>query len=271
MRVRGFFMVVYIEYALLENFLLDFVLLRLAFYASKVAVSGKRVCFSALLGAIFALLFPFLVLPIWLAVALKIAVGALFCLLAFGKIRNGKEWGRYALSTVFFFAFTFAFGGALTALLPSVPAKGLVGIGFALLTLLGVLFVRKLYEKRAVERFVYACTVKNGKKSARVSAFYDSGNTARYKNRPVCILSPDIAWELWGEEMFETTGQVRDEMQISTLNGTRKTRLYKGKLTVEKETTVDEVYFAVSANMLSRGYSLLLHSQIFEDGRKTDE
>lgn len=262
-------MVVYIEYAFLQNFLIDCALLRLAFYASKTPVSWKKICLSSLVGAIFALAFPLLVLPYFIEFFIKLATGALLCLLASGRLKTTKEWGRYALSCVFFFAFTFAFGGTLTALLPNFPAKTLVFASFALLTVFGVAFVRKLYDKRAVERFCYACEIEKGERRVSLSAFYDSGNFASYKNCPVCFLSPDIAWELWGEEMLEDRGQVRDEMLVETVNGEKRVRLFKARLRIGKEIDLDEVYFAVSANMLSRGYQALLHSQIFESGRKT--
>ena len=71
--------------------------------------------------------------------------------------------------------------------------------------------------------------------------------------------------------MLESEGQVRDEMQIETVNGKRVVRLYKGALFLEDGILLEEVYFAVSTNMLSRGYKLLLHSQIFEGERKTSK
>ena len=53
-------MEIYVEYAFLENFLFDYVLLRLAFYAAKIKVKKKKLVLSAACGGVFALLFPLL-------------------------------------------------------------------------------------------------------------------------------------------------------------------------------------------------------------------
>ena len=108
-------MEIYIEYAFLENFLYDYALLWLAFLAAQVKTRAWRLCLSAGLGGGFALLFPLLRLPSYLRAVLKLAVGAWMCMLAFGKLRGRKEWGKYGLVTILFFAFSFGFGGTLLA------------------------------------------------------------------------------------------------------------------------------------------------------------
>lgn len=109
-------MVVYVEYAFLENFLFDGALICLAFCASKAPLRRWRIVFAAACGGFFALLYPILTLPVWGGLTLKISVGFLLCLIAFGRVKTKKEWGRYALSCFLFFFLTFAFGGGLVAL-----------------------------------------------------------------------------------------------------------------------------------------------------------
>ena len=64
-----------------------------------------------------------------------------------------------------------------------------------------------------------------------------------------------------------------EELCISTLAGEKKCKVFRGDLEVkEKEgvTLLKGAYFALSANMLSRGYKLLLNSRAFEgEGVKT--
>ena len=259
-------MTVYIEYAFLENFLFDGALLALALYAAKAPFSWARLLLSAFLGAAFALVFPLLRLPKLLLYFLKIAVGFLLPLLSYGRIKTKKEWGRYAFTAVFFLVITFAVGGALTALFaelfPNVPTFAVV-LGFCALAFAALILVKKFRQKRETNAFLYDCCIEYGNKSFWVRGFLDSGNTATKNCLPVCFLSPEYVYELYGDEILKGGGQVCDEMCISTLGGEKKLTLYKGSLTL-KGKEKQSVYFAPAANMITREYELLLYGGIIE-------
>ena len=104
-------MEIYIEYALAENFLLDAMLLWLSLKAAKQKIIFWRIALASVLGAVFAVVFPLLDVGKAFAYILKFAVGILICLIAV----NGKGIGRYALTALLFFGFSFALGGALLA------------------------------------------------------------------------------------------------------------------------------------------------------------
>ena len=74
-------MEIYIEYAFLENFLYDGGLLALAFFASKEKVRWGRIGLSATLGGVFALLFPFLQLPVCVKNVLKFVQRKLYIII----------------------------------------------------------------------------------------------------------------------------------------------------------------------------------------------
>ena len=262
-------MEIYIEYAFLENFLFDGALLTLALFATKTKIKWWRILFSACVGAVFAILFPLLRLPKLLGTFLKIAVGFLLCMLAFGRLKTKKEWGRYALTSIFFFCLSFGFGGTLLGVygqfgesayrMPSVA----VFIGFVALAGVAILLIRKLYARRAVFQSVYSCKIYNGEKQIQTQGFLDSGNLARKNDLPVCFASPDLIYELFGEEIItKEAGQVCDEMQITTLAGEKTVPLYKGQIEIEGRKI--QVYFAASMNMIGREYKVLLHSCLLE-------
>lgn len=287
-------MVVYVEYALAENFLLDGMLLWLSLKAAKRKIHILRLLCAATLGAVFAVLFPLFSFPTPLSYTLKGAFGILLCAVCFGKINGLYQLKAFAFCCAFFFAFTFAFAGMLFALLNVLP----LGEGNsyeimrapATLTLCGgvafaagaVALIKKAYRKRAQERLLYPCeiTASNGK-HASVKGFYDSGNSAEKNGLPVCFLSLDIVYDLFYDEWlygnasdalkWQKQGrQVCDELTVATVSGTTTVRLFKGTLTVEVPTggrgekVKKEVYFSPAPNMLSREYKLLLHSRIFE-------
>ncbi len=270
---RGRVMTVYIEYAFLQNFLLDGILLALSLFAARVPTRAWRILLSACIGGVFALLFPLLRLGRALGAACKIAVGFLLPMLCFQRISTRKEWGRYALSTSLFFAFTFAFGGAIMggAELFSLGAlaKGWVLPVCGLLFVVGARLIKKLYRKREDYRHIYPCTLRFKEKKAEVLGFLDSGNGATKEGIPVCFLSADIFYQLCGEELLNAKerGQVCVEIAIATLAGEKTLSAIGGELCIKDGRKVlnRAVYFALSTNMIGREYKLLLHSRILGD------
>ena len=266
-------MEVYIEYAFLENFLFDGVLLCLAQTATHSPIRWKMTLFAAFCGGGFALLFPVLILPSVLAYLLKFSVGFLLCFMIVGNLRSKKDWGRYVFTVIWFFLFSFGFGGALLAIVGDGTGErqiptACVMIGFCLLTLISLFLVRKLYAARAVSRFLYDCRVyANGKWIKELRGFLDSGNLARKNGIPVCFLSVDIFYDLFCEEILKGEGHVRDEITFQTLNGEKKARVYKGMVEVKTSKGIQkkEVYFAASTNIISREYQMIIPSDVLSE------
>lgn len=268
-------MVVYVEYAFAENFLIDSTLLYLAFHAIKVPISKTRLIFAATVGAIVALVFPFMPFTGALELLFKGATGLLICLLAFGRLKTRNEVGRYALSVICFFGFAFAFAGGVFALSGDFafengsykvfPVPASVILSCLLLFSFGcVRFIKKIYEKRALHGWIYDCFLLYGDKRLAKTGFLDSGNLAQKDGLPVCFVSPELIYELYGEKAW---GQVRDELAVCTLGGEKALPLYRGELEIstKEKTLKKEVYFSPSARMISREYSILLHSRILEE------
>lgn len=264
-------MEIYIEYALIENFLYDSVLLWLAYRAAKVKTKAWKLCLSAGIGAVFAVIYPLLALPMWAGILCKIAVGALLCLLPFPSLRARGQTKRYLSTTVLFFTFSFGFGGALLGVYGQLSSgkkmpSWWVWLGFALLTAGGMYLIKTLYAKRRIHGACYDCTIYAKERSISTLGFYDSGNLATYKDVPICFISPALLYDLMSDEIWEDKGQVCDETVISTLNGDKKVRLYNGKIEVKtgKESICFDTYFASSKNMIGREYAVLIHARILE-------
>lgn len=273
-------MVIFVEYAFLQNFFFDAALLCLALVASKTPLQRRRIIFAAACGGGFALVYPLLTLPIWGGLVLKIAVGLLLCLLACGRVKTKKERGRYALSSFLFFFLTFAFGGALSALQTALSLAELpllaVGGGFCLLCVGTSVLIAKIYQKRRVHAFIYPCEARANGKTKRTYGYLDSGNAASKNGLLVCFVSADVFYELFGEEILFSRGRVRDEtekrvcdeIELVTMTGVKKAVLRQGELvtmTEKGKRTTREVYFALGANMINREYEILLNARIFED------
>ena len=266
-------MVVYVEYAFAENFLIDGALLYLTLRAVKIKANMKRVLFSALLGGIFALIYPLLRLPDFLSALLKLSVGGLLCIVALPKSVNIRSALPFTL--LWFFALSFAFAGGLFALyavgeeygqsylFQRIPAT-VVLLCLFVFTAFSIRVISKIHQKRRVQKWIYECVLHSSINEIAVSAFLDSGNLANRAGLPVCFLTPDLIYELFERKH---TGQVCDEITISTISGQKTLPLYKGNIEVftKEKTLCKEVYFAPSIHMISKEYSVLLPAEVLEE------
>jgi sigma-E processing peptidase SpoIIGA len=264
---------IYIEYALAENFLLDAMLLWLSLKAAKQKIIFWRIALASVLGAVFAVVFPLLDVGKAFAYILKFAVGILICLIAV----NGKGIGRYALTALLFFGFSFALGGALLAvysafsieygknengyLTESVPVGMVLGGSFVF-CVLAVALIKALYRRRALRRFVYPCKVTLGERSVKADGFLDSGNRAKVNGTPVCFLSPDLAFDLLDDKCMT------EEMTIVTMSGETTIKIFLAdSLEIycgEKPNIIRKVYFAPSTNIRAREYKIILNAGVLD-------
>ena len=268
-------MEIYVEYAFLENFLFDGVLLWLAFYAARVKVKKRKLALSAACGGGFALLFPLLRLGGILALVCKLSMGALLCIIPFHRLSTAREWRKYLFVSALFFGVSFAFGGSLLGIYsqfsftgkPVVPAYAVL-LGFAILVLFFVWLVKKIYAQRAVFSRVVPCVLYNGENKAQADGFLDSGNLAMKNGVPVCFLSPDLIYDLFETKNQKGEGQVCDEMSIHTLAGEKKVRLYLAEIEVKGERK--KAYFAPMGNMIGREYKILLNGRLMGETYEVD-
>ena len=261
-------MEIYIEYALLENFFVDGTLLFLALVASKQPIVWRRLFLAAALGAAFAILFPLVPLPTPCMQTIKFFLPLLFCAVA---AKKGKGVGRYALTALLFYAFSFAFAGLLTGVLGAfkieyfslsyggiitdIPVGALFAalVAFAALCIFGV---SRLYRVKAAHVHILPCELQGKKGSICALGYVDTGNTAHYQGLPVCFITPDLFYDLFGIDA------PCEKTIIRTVAGERTVCVYKVdcvKIGKKSEQTVLEgVYLSPSAWLVGREYKLLL-------------
>ncbi len=263
-------MTVYIEYAFLENFLVDAALLYGTFTLLKRKISYKKIVLSSALGGVFALVYPLLVLPKFLLYLLKFSVGVLLVTVA---AKREKAIGRYAMNAAAFLSVSFLFGGALTAIydlfsvnldsgnyeIRRLPLGGLLS-GCILLALIASKGAKILYKRVKFARFLCDCELAFGEKRIKLRGFLDSGNVACFQGAPVCFISPERFLELF------CVGQVLDEMAVTTVGGEKKIKVLKlDEMKIylgEEPNIIKTVYVSPSAGLRSREYEVLLNSQL---------
>ena len=279
-------MEVYVEYAIVENFLIDGMLLWLSLKMTKRKISFVRLFFAAALGAAFAVIFPLFSLGAFLGTSLKLAVGALLVFVAIGE--NG--WGRYALSLACFYGASFALGGGLIAVydLFSLPYIQSGGVIVAAVPLGGVLLgcvlflatciwcIKRLYRRRRILRFVYPCKIVLGARTVEAFGFLDSGNRATVMGKkgdfrfyPLHFLSPDLAFQILdGREPVSFA-----ETAVTTVGGKKQVKFFMAdRLEIYSDgrwNIIERAYFAPSSHIRDREYKILLSAHcldVLQDG-----
>lgn len=225
-------MQVYVEYALLENFCMDFALLVASKWASKNPAGYLRVTLSALLGACFAVAFPLSGLSGAPAILIKVAAGMAMCAVA-GKYRKVIGYIKFA---AIFTASTFLTGGALIALFSLANVDYAEGGGFILSSVpVGIPLFAAILLAIAVKRLGAAfsrahpngdkitasCRFYCGEKSATCTAFYDSGNKVYLRGAPVSIIPRHVAVMLTGGTC------IKESVDIHTVAGQAQVAVFR--------------------------------------------
>ena len=256
-------MVVYIEYAIAENFIIDGVLLWLALLVTKSRIQMKNLLLASVLGAVFAVAVPLFALSTLWDYALKVLFAPCMCKVAYGALKPKPRGKNFCVFVAVFFLLTFAFAGLLFAFCSQITPTGdsyelarapIVGTLCAgLIFAVGIpLLAFKFYKKRGVQRLLYDCKIESNGKRIKLKGFYDSGNNAKKNGLPVCFLTPDIVYDLWG---YTTP---TEKLAVATVSGTKTLPVYQGILYVEKKRI--QAYFAPAVHMISREYKLLLNA-----------
>ncbi len=279
-------MEIYVEYAFIENFLLDLALLYLALKLSKSPIKTKGVLLGGLLGAFFAVGYPLLKLYVfYLAEILRITFPFIICLCAFnGKILK-NDGGRYALSVISFYGLSFAFAGGVYGVcavfnLDYAYAGGtIVGAPLGVCFAVGVgfftgfkKFVKEFYKRKIKTQFVYPCELKLNGKTIQTDGFVDSGNVAFKNGKPVCFVSADLLFELVGLESFSFA---TDEIAVSTVSGNKNIKIFfldEIKIYCDGRTNIiSKPYCAVKTLSGTREYKVLLGAWALEGQEKSYE
>ncbi len=202
-------MTVYIEYVILDNFVIDYLLLSAALYTLRIRRKKRRLIPAALCGTAFAALLPLFSIGAAAMLAVKLAVGLAMVLIAanYGKAK------RAAAAYAVFLLFTFASGGAITGIMymlkkdisldsvitysSDIPVSAII-VGCAALIWCAKRVIAKIYKKRDVYPFVRKAVIKKGDKVVETSGFIDSGNRLfdAVTGLPIVVISKALAVKL---------------------------------------------------------------------------
>ncbi len=261
-------MVIYVEYVLISNFIIDFLLLKSAFFTAGEGFSNKRLFFCALLSSGFSLVYPLINAPKIIEILIKIAFGFLIILIS----ANHKKLTKFCILVGVFFFYTFLLGGITLAIFSTFEISYQSQL-VKMLIIVPVYFVYRfsvwlsvyLYRKKNLNAFTYQVEITIGEKTQRCIGFLDTGNGVYYQNSPVIFCSKKFALNL--VDLTKIKGL--NKITIGTLNGSEQklcvktscVKIYQGN----KMNIFDNVRLCIASVGFESGYDILLHPALFKE------
>ena len=193
----------YIEYAIIDNLVIDFLILSLVVKTNKLHVKKIIVFLIAVLGTIIAIISPFL--SGISQIIVKIACGILMPLLL-QKYKTKKQTITVILT---FWIVSFIFGGACIAFcllfnIEYITNNGAIMVynyPIGLATLLCVLLyyllkniIKTFFKNKTLEKFIYQIIIVEKSKEYQAKAYLDSGNMLidKESNKPITIINYEL-------------------------------------------------------------------------------
>lgn len=177
-------MKIYLEYVIIDNLVMDYLLLNLSAKICRLKFNKLRLILGAIIGTIGAILFPLITIDSKYLFLLKIMLGMLICLVAI----NHQKIGEYIKFFNVFLLSTFILGGSVFAVLylfgisvQDYAQAKIIPVGLSILiaviiSLITKKIITKTYNGLITQKFKYNCIIKKDFAVLKVEGYFDSGN-----------------------------------------------------------------------------------------------
>ena len=267
-------MIVYIEYVIIDNVIIDYLLLKCTFSITNTLFNKKRLVLGALFGALIALLYPLTERLFFINLLVKIMGGLVIMLIA-NVYQNRRA---FYVNFAVFFMLTFLTGGAITGIfnLLGVSLNSEFSIGLMFLPVILVISavtsaIKSIYKNKEVRAYVYKVQLIKDKKSITVNGFLDTGNALFDEKSPVIVCGKKLFLSLVGENLFDSKLK---KITVCTINGSTQNysiKLDKVLIYVGKSVNINSnVTLAVGEKHVGDGYDVILHPALLK-GENIDE
>ena len=264
-------MTVYIEYALIDNLVIDYLILKATFKISGVTRTKGRLFLSAFFASVVALVFPLInsaLISTLLKLLLPITVVA-----SSGSFRSKKE---FVFSVCLFLGVTFILGGSASGIFSffNIELGSEVCVSIVILPVyLSVKFILRLasilHRKKTFDNFVYLVTIVQNGKAFSLRGFLDTGNGVYDGENPVVFIRKKLAKKLFEQGKITKV----KELEINTVNGCDKKILFNIdglEIRSDKEKYIYNNVSVCVSDKIGYNYDLLLHPALFEVDNEND-
>lgn len=254
-------MTVYIEYVLINNFVIDFLILKTVNLIRGKKVKNINVIFGACLGAMVSLVYPSIndgVISILLKIALALAL-VLIC-------TDVKSLKDFYLGLVIFLLVTFFYLGVTIGILSlfNIDYQNEIFIAISSIPIYffskgAVNFYNFLKTRIRVKGYLYECKLIFKDKTVSAVGFLDTGNGLYYLDQPVVIIDKKIFSRLvknYFPKIFYISYTGVGEEKIMPAFKIDKLMIYQG----DQENIIDSVTIGVARVGLD--YDVILHPSL---------
>lgn len=202
-------MELYIEYVILDNWVIDYMILKLLETTIGNKIAKKNKIFVCVLGVFFATFMPFLY-KFQLVVGMYKILVSIILVMCIKKYNKLKDFATYYF---LFIAYTFLIGGVILGVISLLGIKYTMSnviifnfnfpIGVFLLIILFVLKLIKMTlniikSKLRKAGFMYEIMLQDNGKEVLCCGFFDSGNNVVVNGKGVSIISINLFLKLYG-------------------------------------------------------------------------
>ena len=269
-------MEVYVEYVVIDNFIINCALLYLTALTLKIKTNKLRVILSSLLGTCVAVIVPLFTLDNGYLILIKI----LLCILMVIIIGSYKSVKQFILSILTLILYTFLMGGVIMGCFYlagvdytvyfSVNYDSFIPVGISIFIVLVTakliaFAINHFVKERDLKPFTRRCAIVVGKKKVIAVGFIDSGNRlyGGLTGSPVIVLSKKLFEKVYALGVKESVLG----LTVETVSGKSDLKLYSiDKLMIyngEKVNIFNNVLIACAENgNFNEGFELLLHPSL---------
>lgn len=222
-------MYVYVEYLIIENTIINYIILYVTKKVSRTNTSMKRMLLSAIISSLYVLVFFFPSLNFMTKFSIKFSMSVLIIILAF----NPEKFATFIKLLIVFYAITFLFAGASLGLFYLLKSdSGIINntfyifdfpieiliLGVAVSMFLVKYFINFLQIKLGKKDVMTTVVINLNEKKAQLVALVDTGNSLRepLTQKPVMIVEYYAIKDILPkdlEKLFMNTG----ELELDTI------------------------------------------------------
>lgn len=280
-------MEVYIEYVLIDNIIINFLLLNIVSKICNLHAYKRNIIFSALIASMFSILTPLVTLNNILITLFKLIVGAIILLF----LKRFKSIKKYLCVYFVFLTITFLFGGLIIATLSifniNYTVNGLLFLNFEIplslfivpiyfYYLLFMKIYRYLQSKMRVSTYFFQTKLFVNNKYHSLTGYIDTGNNL-YDNdkKPIVVLSFNHfvnifsnipVYKILLKNITEKDIKNSHYIEVCTVNAKEKMLVFKADELLLNDTKGDRRIFKdISVGVSNKSfeeYDLILHNNL---------
>ncbi len=261
-------MIVYIEYVLIDNFVIDYMLLSATLKTLTLPISKLRLCVCSAVGAIISIAVTFLPFNNLISGIIKLLFGLALASFSTKTITAKKLYAVYLV----FLTYTFLLGGAVIAIFTLLNIDYSSEISIALMIIPCYIIVKcvkevinYIYRRKDVVNFTFPVEINICEIRLSATAFLDTGNCAYAENLPVIFCDKQTSSKLISnlsvaKKIKKTTFiTVNGEKELPYLVLEEIKVLFNGE-----ENTIKNVALALTNKSFGVNYQVLFHPALME-------